>query len=528
MSALQDTVPCLNRKRHLFGCRAFSPRLPHTAVEFSPSSETSHKQSPAIGAVVPYALHARLRLSHQLLVTAAASAEARRVVPMATPSKKPRRTVAATGVAASPSGLDTINRDYLADLQASLNVIHATWPDIASIAPLPETGRDGHLRMTGFMSPFNPTIYDARYREGDGMAYTCGCNFFWHNPLLSPMPWVPLYKTRVMELAKGITPGLLKHPLVWHANFATGSKLPAGGCVRVSPDEAAHALVFKLAERLGDSSISEQETSAWLRTVLSCPVTFKRLGVDDVYAEANSLRQDIQGTARVVKHSVRQLVYNIQGFKVQHEKGGNTCGAKEIAKFWAERIRLSAGQEFMAKPGTIDTCLTIYNRLFSVPECEQMLLDSESIYGADGPWSSIWTLQELISRCGSKPKMVWVMAAINDWLRQGKIEIKDVSSTTMKTGTKSLTDVALTTFALKHHLLGPWLEGKDIPSNIKETSRDIFASHSAYRSKYNPFDGTIDTNWLFTWPKVGSMLLSFFEQTLFLHTGNEDQLMRQA
>ena len=84
----------------------------------------------------------------------------------------------------------------------------------------------------------------------------------------------------------------------------------------------------------------------------------------------------------------------------------------------------------MTKPGTIDTCLTIYNRLFSVPECEQMLQESETIYGADGLWSSIWTLQELISRCGTKPKMVWVMAAINDWLRQGKIEIRDVSSAT--------------------------------------------------------------------------------------------------
>eukprot|EP00974_Lingulodinium_polyedra_P065757 6357921-Lingulodinium_polyedra.AAC.1 len=59
------------------------------------------------------------------------------------------------------------------------------------------------------------------------------------------MPWVPLYKSRVMELADTITPSLLKHPLVWHANFTKRSQFPANGCVRVSPDEAAHALVSR-------------------------------------------------------------------------------------------------------------------------------------------------------------------------------------------------------------------------------------------------------------------------------------------
>ncbi len=360
------------------------------------------------------------------------------------------------------------------------------------------------------------------------MAYTCACNFFWQNPLLSPLPWVPLYKTRAMELVADVTPGLLKFPLVFLAEFDKGRNLPKGGCMRVSPDEWAHAIIFKVAERLNDGA-NAAEKKAWLRTLLSCPVTFKHLGSEDaVYAEANSLRNDIQGKARVVTHSARQLVYNIHGFKVRHEKGGKTYGAKEIAKFWAEHVRLSPGQDFMRKPGTIDTCLTIHNRLLSIPECEKMLQDSEAVYGAEGPWASIWTLQEFISRCGTKQKMIWVMASIADWLQQGKIECRDVTSTTMKSGGRSSTDIALTTLSLKTYLLGPWLDSKDLLPIIKETARDIFSSHAAYRAKYNPIDGTVDTNWLFAWPKVGSMVLSFLEQSLFLHTGTEEALMRQA
>ena len=56
-------------------------------------------------------------------------------------------------------------------------------------------------------------------------------------------------------------------------------------------------------------------------------------------------RHDIMGAARVVAHSARQLAYNIQGFKAQQEKGGKTYGAKDIAKFWVEHARWSAGQE---------------------------------------------------------------------------------------------------------------------------------------------------------------------------------------
>ena len=98
---------------------------------------------------------------------------------------------------------------------------------------------------------------------------------------------------------------------------------------------------------------------------------------------ANNLRHDVMGAARVVTRSARQLVYNIQGFHAQQKKGGKTYGAKYIAKFCAEHVRVSTGQEHMAKPGTIDTCLKLYNRLFNIPECDILPQESISIYGAE-------------------------------------------------------------------------------------------------------------------------------------------------
>ena len=146
-------------------------------------------------------------------------------------------------------------------------------------------------------------------------------------------------------------------------------------------------MIFKIAARL-QVGASDEERNGWLRSLLFFPCLFKCLhNKDAIYAEANSLRHDIMVVARVVTHSARQLVYNIQGFKAQLEKGGKTDGAKDIAKFWVEHVRSSEGQEHMTKPGTIDACLTSYNRLFRIPECVSLLQESESIYGEDGPWS---------------------------------------------------------------------------------------------------------------------------------------------
>ena len=90
------------------------------------------------------------------------------------------------------------------------------------------------------------------------MSYMCGVNVMWHNPLVSPMPWVPLYKSRVMELVKDLAPGQFTHGLVLVANFSKGANLSRGGRIRVSPDEWAHGVIFKIAERLQAGASDEE------------------------------------------------------------------------------------------------------------------------------------------------------------------------------------------------------------------------------------------------------------------------------
>ena len=93
--------------------------------------------------------------------------------------------------------------------------------------------------------------------------------------------------------------------------------------------------------------------------------------------------------------------------------------------------------------------------------------------------------------------MISVMSCIHVWLRQGKIDVRDVTPTTLKSGASSLTDIALAQFALKSHVLGPWLNGQNVLPQLKHAARNIFSSHTACRAKYNPFDVVADTTFMF-------------------------------
>ena len=84
------------------------------------------------------------------------------------------------------------------------------------------------------------------------------------------MPWVPLYKSRVMELVKDPALGQCTHMLVLMASCNKGTHLSRVGRIRVSPDEGAHGVIFKIAEHL-QAGASDAERKGWLRSLRSCP-----------------------------------------------------------------------------------------------------------------------------------------------------------------------------------------------------------------------------------------------------------------
>ena len=456
------------------------------------------------------------------------------------PVKKKQKTGdaaqgAAAGSASAPTagtltaGFDgKVNMDYLARVTEAVNVIKNKWPDIAERDPLPLSSATG---LTGFLAPYDPEVFDTHLaRDSASMAYQCGVNLFWISPQQSVTPYIPISESRVMELAASVHPkaGIFKYTITVAATFNNGASIPRGDVLRISPDEVAHAFIFRVAQRI-TANAPEAELTELLRTMLSMPVCFKRLDSDDKkLAEAYSIRNETIGMARGITHNARQTVYNIWGFKCRKEALGVATSAAAIAQFWAEHVTQSAGTEQLHKKTTIDACLTLHERLFSLPVCDEMIRTMSDEAGPDSAWNSIWKLQEVVYRCRTPAKIIWLMSAINDQLQSKKICHRDITVNSLKTGGRSHSDPILQQLKIKEYLLGQWLDSKHFPTYIKSKARETFASHDSYR-QFNPLgDGVSDTTWLFQWPKAGKDLMTFLEGAIYASGPGEDALLRTA
>ena len=66
--------------------------------------------------------------------------------------------------------------------------------------------------------------------------------------------------------------------------------------------------------------------------------------------------------------------------------------AAAIARFWETSVRISAGSEHMMKERTIDTCITLKERLFDIPEVDAIVQRSENEKADSSAWNSLWKL----------------------------------------------------------------------------------------------------------------------------------------
>ena len=190
----------------------------------------------------------------------------------------------------------------------------------------------------------------------------------------------------------------------------------------------------------------------------------------------------MQGVARAVEYSARQWIYNIMDFKKKKEGSGAKISAEQIALFWAKNISQHKGGETFNKKSTIDCCLTIGERLFSLEPCERIIHQWDEIKGPDSTWNSVYKLQETVQRGKSPKNITWLVASIDDQLGSKKIADKDVTVGAIKSATaKTISDPILHMQTIKQYLLGDWLDSKEFPPYVKQRLREIFQPHASYR-----------------------------------------------
>ena len=462
--------------------------------------------------------------------------------------KKVSKEVKVENVAMSVSDAispnNSVNGKYLECLMADIDVIKTEWPSITQLDPLPiDPGSCGGFGgLVGYGEPFNADVFDARVQD-QNFALTTHINFMWQDLVNSLLiTTVPLYRERLIEYSDNHlqTPSVLKHALVINVEFSVGKELPRGGLFRLSPDIPCHALIYKVAQVLRTPNTEASEKLAWLRVLLSSPVTFiKRDTYDSKYAEVNSLREDLMGASAAVEETVRQLCLNLGGFKSYKERvTGLAMTASMMSTFYKDNIRLSQGNKHLSKKSSMDALLTLMDRFWSIPGLDELVRASESVKGKDSFWNSLYRLQEIVYRCQKTERITWVCHCIADGLQSGKYAEDEISVQTLKTGPRSVTDVFLTAKQLKEYLLGTWLDGMGFPSNIADKCREIFKSHASWRQLWAPHktrdtefgdvELVVDTTFIFQWPQVGKDLLNFIEACVYLPSASDEWQYRRA
>ena len=176
---------------------------------------------------------------------------------------------------------------------------------------------------------------------------------------------------------------------------------------------------------------------------------------DEVYAAANSLRQEAAGYRRAVEHSARQLVYNTWSLKVRKEVAngdGKELCAHPLADFRASEIRTSAGNKDMRQKRTFSTCMTICKRICSCLECEAIVVADESAHGLAVVWNRLSRFQEGVYRCGKPRKILWLMTAAMGWNQTEKFTAADITVAALQSGPKSISDIALQQMTMRDFL----------------------------------------------------------------------------
>ena len=430
------------------------------------------------------------------------------------------------------------NVAYVTRVQAAFNVVKEQLPEVFNVPALPmiATSDDAPEPRTGFGEPFNPATFQQNFDDLTHLrGVACHIPFTSVDLFATMTPYIPLNENRVRQLiplhfsVPAVFPFELPIAIDWDK---TVEALPTS-MMTILPLELLHALVFQLEQRLPGCSAAEK--IEWKRMLLSVPARLYRMDKGDIrYAEAMNWRARVVGTATVVRLTLRQVVYNIQGFKVRKEATSGPQSAAKIADFHKQFCIDTPGEPVMSR-GAIDTALTLHARVFALPRCEQIFSEIEERFGADHCLNQPTVVQELVYRARNPARIEWMLESIWDGMQQGTLDPHAITNTNIKAQTKnSIGDVMIQQKKLRDYLTSDWLDSIDLRSDVKAKLRDIFTSVKSYRTMYNPGNVTgvasheLDRTFLFNWGPAAIETLNLFELCIFSDNQQVEFMLRMA
>ncbi len=406
--------------------------------------------------------------------------------------------------------------------------------DICSASALPMKS-ENKKALVGFQAPFDETILKEKAQAKS--IYVCGINALWCDPLQSITPGVPVLPRAIEQMISTLFPNGTR-PMEQRLEIQAppNGKLKYGAAVRVSPEEAQHALILAIARAIKEEA-EEQELPEWKRVLLSCPGAFVPLETaDDLYFHVTNLRVRCQASARAMAHKTSQIIIDIYNYKTRKEVVLGPLTPKQVAEYYTSNFVMGndtgpALTEDRTKPSTIEAAIQVYEKMFKVQPIQELVLTMEREMLETSPFNSIYKLLEIVKMCKSSAKIEWVMKTVRNRVQA---ECMDPAEFTVRSlggrGGKQWVDVFLKQREMRIYLLGPFLDSRNIIPAAKEKLKQVFESPDTYVRLLRPVSEAepIDCSWQASWPQSALFMVELIEQACFSMSGSEDHMVRLA
>ena len=231
--------------------------------------------------------------------------------------------------------------------------------------------------------------------------YRCAGNFFWLDMFTSPTPGVPLSEARVLELGAAVFENGPKH-VGWSFHVAVESADldvlgRKGSLFRISPEEAAHALLFTIANAIAQPA-PDSELARWRHICLTVPFVFELIPkIEDVLWRAHSLRQALTVDHNAMKRSARQAAHDVFLMKRRVESDMPGASAKQVIETLLAKASPTSKIEF--SKNYIQSALAVHDTICCDERIVVCLTRLENAYSLESCFNSISKLHDIVKKC---------------------------------------------------------------------------------------------------------------------------------
>jgi hypothetical protein len=195
--------------------------------------------------------------------------------------------------------------------------------------------------------------------------------------------------------------------------------------------------------------------------------------------------------------------------------------ASKLAKLYQANMKFASNSEVVST-SFVECAITIDKRILSIAANSAVLenCDEQFVGLKEHPFQSVYVLNAVCERVKSETKMTWVLQGLIDQFQMKFIDMGSFTHARMKCPKQSYCMILDKKMDAKDHLLGPWLEGLDVPPVHKSKAREVFGSFASVRKHYCalPGDSEPDLTYQAGWPESSTMMMSLMDDVVYNNT----------